>query len=519
MQRVPATDTFEISWPDPEMAQAPWVGDRMHFPGPTAPLAQRFVGNFMEQILSAPTIFANGYEFSLPPTIPDPSPEVVAGGLDVWHDEYAPRIRAFCERIRATDFDAMSIEELAGALDGLAADALDHARLTMVVIKRFMEPTFALLEFLERELGADGPILSGTLLQGFQNATTASGSGLDGLVAQAAGSPELASALPGAGTAGLAELPGGAAFLEAFDSYLDDFGWRVETWGSMHVPTWAEQPEAALTLIGRYLSSPRQRPGGEAEPTDGRNAALASVESRLSGEKLQEFRRLLEATLQHVAVSEDRARWQLSIIGVMRLPLLALGRKLVERGALDEAADVFYVDWEDAKRAATSSGDSLREAARAGKADFARWQQLAPPPFLGVPPDPAAMPAETLPMVRHFFGLGPPAVDAGVISGVGASRGTVTGRARVIRQLDESDRLETGDVMVCVTTAPPWTALFAIAGAVVTDTGGVMSHSAICAREFSIPCVVGTQVGTRMIPDGAMITVDGEAGTVTILPS
>jgi pyruvate,water dikinase len=177
------------------------------------------------------------------------------------------------------------------------------------------------------------------------------------------------------------------------------------------------------------------------------------------------------------------------------------------------------VDWEEAKRAATSGGDSLRATAREGKANFARWQQLAPPPFLGVPPDPAAMPAEMLPMVRHFFGLGPPAVDAGVISGVGASRGTVTGRARVVRQLDESDRLEPGDIMVCVTTAPPWTALFAIAGAVVTDTGGVMSHSAICAREFSIPCVVGTQVGTGMIPDGAMITVDGEAGTVTILPS
>ena len=79
--------------------------------------------------------------------------------------------------------------------------------------------------------------------------------------------------------------------------------------------------------------------------------------------------------------------------------------------------------------------------------------------------------------------------------------------------------------MVCVTTAPPWTALFAIASAIVTDTGGALSHSAICAREFAIPCVVGTQLATTTIPDGATITVDGEAGTVdgeagtvTILP-
>jgi pyruvate,water dikinase len=60
--------------------------------------------------------------------------------------------------------------------------------------------------------------------------------------------------------------------------------------------------------------------------------------------------------------------------------------------------------------------------------------------------------------------------------------------------------------------------LFAVAAAVVTDTGGVLSHSAICAREYAIPAVVGTQVGTSRIPDGATVTVDGEKGTVRIEP-
>jgi rifampicin phosphotransferase len=69
---------------------------------------------------------------------------------------------------------------------------------------------------------------------------------------------------------------------------------------------------------------------------------------------------------------------------------------------------------------------------------------------------------------------------------------------------------------VCRTTAPPWTPLFAIAGAVVTDSGGVLSHSAICAREYAIPCVVATQVGTQVIVDGSTITVDGTKGTVLI---
>lgn len=189
MQTVQATDQFAVTWPDPAMSQAPWVGDRMHFPGPTVQLAQRVVGTFQEQILSAPTVFANGYEFSLPPTIPDPPADVVAGGLAVWHNDYAPRIRAFCERVRETDFDSMTAPEAAAAMDQLAGEAIGALRLTMVVIKKFMEPTFALLQFLEAELGADGPILSGTLLQGSRNATAASGAGLDRLAAQAAASP------------------------------------------------------------------------------------------------------------------------------------------------------------------------------------------------------------------------------------------------------------------------------------------------------------------------------------------
>jgi pyruvate,water dikinase len=95
----------------------------------------------------------------------------------------------------------------------------------------------------------------------------------------------------------------------------------------------------------------------------------------------------------------------------------------------------------------------------------------------------------------------------------------MTGRARVIRSLSESDALEAGEVLVCRNTAPPWTPLFAIAGAVVTDVGGLLSHSAICAREYAIPCVVGTGVATLRIPDGAIITVDGTKGTINLQPA
>jgi pyruvate,water dikinase len=77
--------------------------------------------------------------------------------------------------------------------------------------------------------------------------------------------------------------------------------------------------------------------------------------------------------------------------------------------------------------------------------------------------------------------------------------------------------MKPGDVLVAATTTPAWTPLFAMASAVVTDIGGPLSHGSIVAREYGIPAVLGTGVATRRIRNGQTITVDGSAGTVTIL--
>ena len=120
-------------------------------------------------------------------------------------------------------------------------------------------------------------------------------------------------------------------------------------------------------------------------------------------------------------------------------------------------------------------------------------------------------------MLGKFFGAPPPEhPDPRMINGNAASAGQVTATARVILSLDDAERLGHGDVLVCPSTMPPWTPLFAIASGVVTDHGGVLSHTAIVAREYAIPAVVGTKVGTSLIRDGQKITVDGSAGTVRL---
>jgi pyruvate,water dikinase len=140
---------------------------------------------------------------------------------------------------------------------------------------------------------------------------------------------------------------------------------------------------------------------------------------------------------------------------------------------------------------------------------------MKPPPALGTRPPVE----EDNPMVSKFFGAPPPEnPDPRIINGNAASAGKVTATARVILTLDDADRLRPGEILVCPATMPPWTPLFAVAAGVVTDHGGVLSHTAIVAREYQIPAVVGTKVATTLISDGQTITVDGTAGTVKLEP-
>jgi pyruvate,water dikinase len=243
---------------------------------------------------------------------------------------------------------------------------------------------------------------------------------------------------------------------------------------------------------------------------------MRQVESTLKPDKLPAFRSMLSAVQAHVPVSEGRALWQLIIIGSLRVPFLELGRKLTAAGALSNADQVFFFTTEELRQAAHDPSSLRRDEGERRRSEFAGFRELKPPPFIGRPPDVALLPPEVVPLMTLFFGVAEPEVKGREIKGQAASKGRVQARARVIKDLSEADRLQPGEILVCTTTAPPWTPLFAIAAAVVTDSGGVLSHSAICAREYAIPCVVATQVATQVIHDGALITVDGTNGVVIL---
>jgi pyruvate,water dikinase len=507
---------FVVDWDDLADARLTWSPDRMHHPTPVVPLAQA-VFKAADRIFGSRSIYANGFRYSSFGAPPMPPPEVLQRGMAIWEEDYVPRLRAYCEGILTRDWDALSAAELAAEIESLPALAAEHFALTMVVVLPFQGPTMQLVATSESVLGPDGPRLVGILLQGHDNTSSSGGAGLYELALCARQSPELSQLVRAGNLHAIAGAPGGAEFLARLHAYLHEYGWRLESWSALEIPTWAENPSLALELIARYLDGNSLSPvDAAARALEERRQARAEIEARLDPGQRECFLAMVDAAQHHVGLSESRAHWQLAVYGVLRKPILALGRKLVYAGVIAAPDDVLFLYLDEALAAARQPAGSMAATVAARRADFDRWRALTPPPFLGTPPaddpGPAAM------FARHFFGTGvAPSTDDRLVNGIGASRGVATGRARVIHSLAESDRLEPGDILVCISTASPWTPLFSVAAGIVTDTGGVLSHSAICAREYAIPAVVGTQFGTARIHDGATITVDGERGTVRIL--
>jgi pyruvate,water dikinase len=316
----------------------------------------------------------------------------------------------------------------------------------------------------------------------------------------------------------LKETVAGQAFLVELTAYLDDFGWRTDSIFELTKKSWREDPSIALNAIQGYVGI-GDNGGPEAQYQSAvrrREELLARARGRLAGDpaKLARFNELYETAACFTPVAEDHNHYidQMGDI-VMRYPALEIGRRLVVRGSIAAEDDVFFLHLPEVREG--MGGRDFKALASQRRSDLMRFSQVVPPPVLGTPQDSSGDPAEDL-LMRFFGSPVEPSSDPSILTGIAASPGTIRGPAKVVRDLAEASKVSPGDILVCEMTLPPWTPLFATISGVVADTGGILSHCAIVAREYRIPCVVGTAFGTSVIKDGMTLTVDGSKGIVRI---
>ena len=336
----------------------------------------------------------------------------------------------------------------------------------------------------------------------------------------------------------LEKNPKGVAWISSLNKFLDMYGHRI-TAAHLDVifPTWIEDPSPVIDTLKTYIPKTRQgwniKADREAMIKEGQAAANA-FKAKLGDEESAQFEKQLEIGRKIYRFQEDHG-FYIDGSSTARLHDVATvcGRRLVKYGLLEKSDDVFFFNYYELAEVMESLSQyrdpaiyhyhrltlPLIKERREG------WEQVSvaqeAPLTMGSIPEKAEDP-----ILIKVFGMVDEVLKAGkveelkvmdVFEGYPGAPGIAEGVARVVKTFEGFSSLQQGDILVCPYTATAWTPLFPKIKAVVTDTGGMLTHAAITAREYRIPAVVGTWRATRSIGDGDLIRVNGNTGTVEIL--
>ena len=538
--KVSQNNAFPVEWDDPADAERSWTFDPMHFPDVMTPLGfdlfcepfirgfglpatdtgprtgrrSRLVNYYFYRNVERPT----GLASETPPS-PEETLEQLLPAGERWRGEILPEVLRHIEYYRATDFDGLQDGELASELQKLREMRVRQGQLHTMAMRPWMTAMNLLLD-TSKELTAGDELTTLRLVQGYGSKSVDAGHEMWRLSRVAASIPSVREQLlevTGESAeeclAKLRRAPEAEPFLSALSSYLDEYGWRSDLF-EFSTPTWAEDPAIPLSQLRAYLDMDGYDPVQELRRLgEERDRAIAETMESLEPEGRARLQRVLEVARDVVSIQEDHNFYiDQRLTTVPRRLVLSAGRSLVSRGHLEEPGNIFYLYADEVNDALQGKAEGLGDLVASRREEMARWPEVTPPPFIGTGPPPDD---DSLRRFRGDRHLGAEQPDT--LTGNGASAGVARGPARVLMSLAEADRLKRGDVLVARTTMPAWTPLFAITSALVIETGGVLSHAAVTAREYGVPAVLGVEQATRVIRDGTPLEVDGSQGTVRIL--
>lgn len=548
-----ANNPFPVEWANPEDAQAFWIMDAIHCPEPMSRLDYDLR---MQPLLEANAEQGDqlGFPLSSEPRLihgfiynklinRDVSMEELPGILQAcdttvreryqdlagsWSRTWLPEIQKHLAELSALAPRSASLSEVLAGLPVARARIRDLWELHSKVIT---PSVLALCDFDDayRDLfPGSKPLDVYDLVGGFSNKTLEGNIRLWEIGRSAARSPALRSLIaetaPASLMAVLSETEEGRALQGAIDEYVRTYGERNDDLIT-DKPTWIDDPTPVLRGLREAVLQPdRDLAADLAQQAARREARLAQVREALAAHPrttVDEFERLLrEAQTANVLSEEHHFFIDCKVTYHARRVAMEAGRRLRELGVLEREADVFQLSIAEL----SALGGDLSEEAKARarelvgsrRAEATRFAGVAPPMMLGVPRPFLPMDCAVTRAMAKFSGniFAPPGAPGSDLVGMPGSAGKVRGPARIIRSLEQTSKLRPGDILVAAFTLPSWTPFFGSVAGVVTNIGGMLCHSAVVAREYGIPAVVGTVRATETYTDGQLIEVDGDAGIV-----
>jgi len=453
--------------------------------------------------------------------------------IDRWFDEWRPGLVRDIARLREVDLVSLSDAQLADQMEELRLWTFASFDIHFYLSGANGLPLARLAWFCRDALGYDD-MATMALMSGLSSASSEPALALAALADGIRGDASLKDVVLGAAPAGvvalLRERGGDAA--SALDDYLRRYGCRALRYELIE-RTLGED----VALVGQLLQEQVRRPvdllAEQQRLRTERQAARAAALAALADEAARSgFAALADAAERAYPVREDNEFFTVSVpLALCRFAALEAAGRLISGRAIRQADDVFFLTWDEVLGSLRGGSRVAAEVIAARRDRYAAagaydapssFGQEPPPPPLDVLPREAREAMEGMLYIQQRVfeaELSAVRADAGAreVRGAAASRGSYTGTARVVMGEHEFDKLQPGDVLVCPITSPVWSILFANIGALVTDSGGILSHPAIIAREYGIPAVVATGNGSQIIRDGQRVVVDGDNGLVRII--
>jgi pyruvate,water dikinase len=450
--------------------------------------------------------------------------KMFTGAVERWTEAGWPRYRDVVEHWQAKNLPVLSSAELVEGARCLTEAAIDaYAALISGIIPAawITEAMFTIA--YDRVVKRAGDPPASTYLLGYLSAPIRADQSLYQLADWVRQHPALEEHLQRASVSEMTDVAHAPVdvppalwgeWQQRLRQYLQNFGYALYDLDFAH-PVAADDPGPVLEALKLYVRREGTNPyARQSQLAERREQAVQRMQQRLKGWRLQSFRHYLASAQKYAPLREDG----LAEIGLayplIRRMLRELGGRFWQHGVIVQPDEIYWLTGREVLVTAQQldagrAPKSLAERVPSRKAECRAASRVTPPMML------PQMKLFGFDMMSLKDKRGR-AARGSVIKGVGAGSGRATGSARVLHSANDFGQMKRGEVLVAPITTPAWTPLFAMACAVVTDVGGPLSHGSIVAREYGIPAVLGTGVATRSIQSGQTVTVDGDAGTVTV---
>lgn len=445
-------------------------------------------------------------------------PRMLKSVVPNWRDKGLPTYLAKVQQWRSVDPSAATNQQLLEGIRDLAiADACYWMELTTVLATAKI--TDGMLNRFLNSWIVRSPFNSGNFLRGFPSPSLQAQLDLEAIAARVRQQHEVADRVLNTPPADLLPVIRDDANCHSLRSELEDYllqyGHQIYTLDFVQ-PTQADHPLPVLQGLQKLVRDESYDTAArQAELVQQRESQIAETLGALGPLRRWVFRKLLGWAQDFGPYREEAMFYLGSGWPTLRSFALELGRRLENAGALETADDIFYltsdeltVAWQSPDQDVSDYASLARDRKR-----LRRQQQRLHPP--GMIPE------------KSKFKIGPidfssfetqkrNAQDTDTLEGFPVSPGAVRAEASVILSPNDFGNMKPNSILVCPTTTPAWTPLFSQAVGLATDIGGILAHGSIVAREYGIPAVMGTGNVTQRVRDGQELTVDGDAGTVTL---